>query len=361
MCNKIENDIIFDSALMEKWKLNVYDIEEKPFRIYGIYKPEGETEFIRMPRDVAEHVNSGIRDTLNAQTSGGRIRFKTDSACIALKCYYPNLNLFPHMPLTCSMGFDLYADGEYIKTCNSDFHAVKFFSGQLMEAWNEPVMYENIVEFPDRKLRDIIIYFPLYNAVNKVFIGLEEGAVLKEGNEYACKMPFVAYGSSITQGACASRPGNLYTNILSRRLDTDFISLGFNGSAKAEEAMIEYIAGLEMSAFIYDYDHNAPDAEYLRDTHYKMYKRIRDTHPGRPVIMLSRPNLYEDYEKRVEVIQQTLTRALEEGDSSIYFVNGQDAINYYDHNMVTVDGIHPNDFGMFCIEQAVEKILKEVL
>ncbi len=350
----------FGQEITEKWRIKTFDIEEEPFRIYGIYKPEGEDEFIRIPREVAEKLDSGVREVHNAQTSGGRIRFKTDSACIALKCCYPYVRLMPHMPLTGSIGFDIYADGEYISNFHSNFYPAAFFAGKGMEALRQPVVFENVVEFQKRKMRDIVIYFPLYNAVNKVFVGVEETAHVEKGEEYTGKLPFVAYGSSITQGACASRPGNLYTNIISRKLNADFISLGFNGSAKAEEAIAEYIAGIQMSAFIYDYDHNAPDAAYLKNTHYKMYKLIRDAHPCMPIVMLSRANFSDDYKERLKVIEDTYHRACREGDRHICFVSGQDIAHRHDHNMMTVDGVHPNDFGMFCIAEAVQNALSSL-
>ena len=97
----------------------------------------------------------------------------------------------------------------------------------------------------------------------------------------------VFYGHSITQGACATRPGNAYPSILSRKYGFDFINLGFSGSAKGEDAMAEYIASLDMGAFVYDYDHNAPNAEQLLKTHEKMFKTIRKAHPSMPIVIMS--------------------------------------------------------------------------
>lgn len=116
--------------------------------------------------------------------------------------------------------------------------------------------------------------------------------MLKQAPKYAVKKPVVYYGSSITQGACASRPGNCYESILSRRLDCDYINLGFSGSAKGEDAIVDYIIGLDMSVFVMDYDYNAPTPEHLEKTHSKMFKAIRAEHPTLPIIIMPRPKFY---------------------------------------------------------------------
>ena len=90
-------------------------------------------------------------------------------------------------------------------------------------------------------------------------------------------MPVVFYGSSITHGAAAGRPGNTYENFISQKYNLDYVNLGFAGQAKGEVNMAEYIAGLRMCAFVCDYDHNAPDADYLEKTHYRFYEIIRES------------------------------------------------------------------------------------
>jgi hypothetical protein len=132
--------------------------------------------------------------------------------------------------------------------------------------------YESVIRFETRRKREITINFPLYSSVSALYIGLEENAVVEPSAGYKNKKPMVFYGSSITQGACASRPGNSYANIVSRTLGIDHINLGFSGNAKGEQTMADYIASLDMSVFVYDYDYNAPDPEHLQNTHQKCSK-----------------------------------------------------------------------------------------
>ena len=92
---------------------------------------------------------------------------------------------------------------------------------------------------------------PLYSLPKNIYIGLQKGAKIEKCEDYKYEKPVVYYGSSITQGGCASRPGMAYTNILTRELNVDHINLGFSGSARGEDAIAEYISGLDMSVFVY--------------------------------------------------------------------------------------------------------------
>lgn len=340
--------------------MKIYNVREKPFTIYGLYKPETEGKFRRLPAEVAKKMSVGAFFH-HSNTSGGRIRFRTDSDYVALKAIFPANDIMDMMPLTGSSGFDLYADKKYIRT----FQAPITYVDDCRPRFDVSHGYEDIIEFKEKNvMRDIIINFPPYNDVSDVYIGLAQGAQAVEGGRYPNDKPVVFYGSSITQGAAASRPGNTYENILSRRLDFDYISLGFSGNARAEDIIAEYISDLEMKVFFYDYDHNAPDPAYLRETHAKMFKKIRAKHPHIPIIMASRPapqNGETDTAERIEVIRKTYEEAKANGDNNVYFVNGMDVFNSIDPEMMTVDGCHPNDFGFHCMATEFAKVLQPLL
>lgn len=332
-----------------------YDVKEKPFKLYGFVESDDKS-FRRLPVDVAEKIGGGVAYNYT-HTSGGRVRFKTDSEYIILKAKFPAFTLIPHMPLTGTSGFDLYADGEYIYT----FNVPVVYDGY------DPVLdlkdgFESIANFHCKKMRDIVINFPPYNNVDEVYIGISEGAELTEGNEYKHTKPVVFYGSSITQGACASRPGNTYFSIISRWLDTDIKGLGFSGSAFAGETIANYIADLDMSVFVYDYDFNSPNTEHLEKTHEQMFKIIREKNPVLPIIMASRVNVIsEENKERYKVIEKTYNNAVANGDKNVYLINGMNVLKGIDKEMFTVDGIHPNDFGFYCMARAFGDIIKDLI
>ena len=210
-------------------------------------------------------------------------------------------------------------------------------------------------------MRDIIINFPLYSNVKKLYIGLFSSAEIEEAAPYRNKKPVVYYGSSITQGGCASRPGMAYPEIVSRRLGLDYINLGFSGSARAERTMSEYIKKLDMSVFVYDYDHNAPSVGHLLDTHERMFKEIREQNPLLPVIMLTRPkySLTCEEKKREEIIKATYENALASGDKNVWFIDGKELMALC-RDDGTVDNCHCTDLGFLSMADKVGAVIGRI-
>lgn len=354
--NKIQEiDTNFKNKNVARADMKLYNVHEKPFRLYGLYKPEN--GFRRIPEDVAKSTSNGVY-LLSTNTSGGRVRFKTDSEYIAIKALMPSSTVMPHMPVTGSCGFDMYASGKYAGT----FAPPTSYPDGFTPHFTVDGGYESIIDLGSRKMRDIIINFPLYNDLTDLFIGLSNTAEVCKGEKYKYEdKPVVYYGSSITQGGCASRPGNSYQAIISRKLNTDFLNLGFSGNAKAEDSISEYIANLDMSVFVYDYDHNAPNAEYLEKTHYRMFKKIRDKNPNLPVIMVTAPVKHGIWEDRFEIIKKSYETALNSGDKNVYFISGHDLAEYIDADIFTVDNCHPNDFGFYCMAKIIGDVIKKLL
>lgn len=322
-----------------------HDAESAPFKIYGVYR-DGE-RFRRLPEAVAKATNDGVW-RLHANTAGGRVRFVTDSPFVAISAQLGSVGKMPHFAFTGSIGFDLYSGKQYMRT--------------FVPPVNVEEHFEDIRDVAPG-LREYTINFPLYSEVKKLYIGLQEGCRLEAAPEYSVADPVVYYGSSITQGGCASRPGCAYQSIITRNLDCDHINLGFSGNARGEDAIAEYIAGLKMSAFVYDYDHNAPTPEHLEATHERMFRIIRKAQPDLPVLMLSRPKYYlEDAEKqRLEIVRKTYEKALAAGDKNVYFIPGPELLLDLVREEALVDNCHPADGGFISMAYVVGNKLKEIL
>ena len=214
------------------------------------------------------------------------------------------------------------------------------------------------------KETDYVLNFPLYNEVCKLYIGIRRGSQLLPPKEaYSNDRPVIFYGSSITQGGCASRAGTCYQNHLSRALNMDYVNLGFSGNGRGEDAMIDYLASLEMSAFISDYDHNAPTPEHLAATHEKLYLAVRRAHPDIPYVMITRPNFLNregDVGSRL-VVMNTYRNAIAAGDRNVYYLDGASLFAGDEWDACTVDGVHPNDLGFYRFFQALLPIMERVL
>lgn len=335
-----------------------YDVREAPFHVYGLYNYRDEPDFKRMPDEVAKNVNTGVA-SMYLQTAGGRVRFSSDSQYVAIRAIMPYVSHYDHMPMTGSSAFDLYVDEP--ETGISRFHR------SFRPDFDIQHGYEAINRFPDRKLRYFTIHFPTYSNVRTLWIGLQNDATVGAGMPYRELPPIVYYGSSITQGGCASRPGNTYQSVLSQRLNIDHINLGFSGNAKGEDTIVDYMSSLTMSAFVSDYDHNAPSVEHLRNTHCRMYQKIRKKHPDMPYIMLSRPDFdsafgyYDDNILRRAVVFDTYRFARDRGDRNVYYIDGQSIFRGKYTNMCTVDGSHPTDLGFALMADAIEAELQRAM
>lgn len=314
-----------------------YDVKKAPFKIYGLDKEAlSRGEYRRIPADVAEATSANVV-VLSKNTAGGRIRFSTDSDVMYIRAKTAIDDSSIHSALMARAGFDVYVD-----TCDRGpiyFDSTKVPLSQCTD-------YNIEVAIP-KGMKEITINMPLYGDVVSVEIGLCEGAFIGEHRDYKFEKPIVFYGSSITQGGCVSRPGKLYSAIISRKLDHNFTCLGFSGSAKAEDAMVEYLASLDMAAFVSDYDHNAPTPEYLRETHHKLYEKIREKHPDIPYYMITKPDFrYEpDCIARRTVVMESYLKAYNKGDRKVYFIDGSAFFNGLPLSDATVDRCHPTDDG----------------
>ena len=338
---KVDSNFLLETKI-ERDGLKFLDIKSAPFTLHGIFYENG--QYVRLADSVAKSVSKGVH-ILSKHTAGGRVRFVTDSPYVAIKVLQQGSPDMAHMPPSGQAGFDLYetVDGEqvYLKSYMPAYSAVDGFEG--------------VFDFSSGTEHILTLNFPLYFNVKELYIGLREGSVLKKAPDYSVKVPIVYYGSSITQGGCASRPGNSYQGFLSRWYDADYINLGFSGSAKGEKEMAEYVSSLDMSAFVYDYDHNADNAEHLRRTHEPFYKIIREVHPDIPVVFMTRPKVFlsKAEKQNLEVIYETYSKALKRGEN-VYFVPGSELMELC-ADEGTVDGCHPTDLGFFSMAKRLKK------
>ncbi len=345
MTEQVDKNLIVETKI-KKTGIRFYDVKREPFSIYGVWY-DGD-RFYRVPKEVAPLVSPSIVQK-STQTAGGRIRFKTDSSYIAVKLLLHNTEKISLMTTVGAKGLDLYADGIFIRS----------FVPTYDQGDGD---FESVIELGEVKEREVTIHMPLYAGVIDFYVGVDEKATLSPAKPYKHEKPIVFYGSSITNGAAASRPGMTYESIISRKLDANHHNLGFGGSAKGETAMAEYISGLDMSVFVYDYDHNAPTVEHLKNTHEPMFKIIREKNPDLPIIMLSRPqySLANNRDERFAVIKETYDNAVAMGDKNVYLIRGSELFDGLDADF-TVDAVHPTDLGFYKMAEALIPILDKLL
>ncbi len=344
-------NIFVKSPLKDDSNIKFYNILENPaFSIHGLIREDG--AFVRLPEKVASTLNVNLHKFYSA-TTGGRVRFCTDSETVVIKAVMHNINLDSNTTTSGNAGFDLYERKD----------KKQYFLGNFMPPWNIEDGFTDFVKLDGKKERELVINFPMRSGVKELYIGLDESASLSSPEDYTVKTPAVFYGSSITMGLCVSRPGCTYESIMSQRLDFDFVNLGFGGGAKGEKAMAEYIAGLDMSLFVLDYDHNSPNPDHLKETQWDFYKTVREAHPDTPIVMMSRPKYYlsEVEKQRKAAIKENYEKGLAEGDKNLFFIPGDTIMNEFVRDCGTVDGIHPTDAGFFCMANTLMPLIKKLL
>lgn len=339
--------------------LKFYNIPSAPFDLYGVFYEAETKRFVRMPSDVANGVSENV-GLLNANTAGGRVRFSTDSERICIRVKYKELNFAPHISLLGGSGFILLEEREDRTVFVYSFMPGYYGNDKDDKSENG---YAVTKKTGDGKVKNYILYFPTYNDICELSIGLDDNAFVGHGRKYNDVKPILYYGSSIGQGGCASRADNSYQALISKWTNTDYVNLGFSGSARGEEKMAEYLASIDCSVFVCGYDYNAPTPEFLKDTHYNFYKSYRNKRPCKPVLFVSNPNTdgnYMNAQERFAVIKETYETALAEGDKNVYLLDGSTLFGENDRENCTVDGCHPNDLGFYRIAQKIYSALKEI-
>ena len=335
--------------------MKFYHITEPPIKIFGLAVVNREKQqFWRVTAEIMEKLPQ--YDFLGKRAVGGRIRFQTDSVNICIRMTLAQTKEDINIPLSGSAGADVYVGKGKEAT----------FLGYV--APKEHIMEEITVEKVFTKnsvMETVTINFPRNDHLLSMEIGIDEDAHMEAAEEYTVAKPIVFYGSSITEGGCASRVGNSYASLVCRWLDADFYNFGFSGSARGELEFAEYIANLpEIGLFVYDYDHNAPTAEHLAETHERFFQRVRQAYPDIPVIMLSRPDVDGDPEDSVvrrDIIRRTYENAVAADDKKVWFVDGFTLFGEEGRGECTVDGTHPNALGFMRMAEKIYPVLKEAL
>ena len=340
-----------------------YRIPDSHFDLYGVFYDNDAGRFLRMPRDIAANVSPNVM-LLNEHPVGGRLRFSTNADRISLIASYNELNHLSWMDQLGSGGFTLHEErienGEV-----KQYFAATIVPGHycFLAQCSGPNSYYLEKKLPaGGEMRNYILYFPLYNDLQELILGFPKGAKVGHGLSYRKDVkPILYYGSSITHGQCASRPDNAYPSIISKWTNVDFINLGFSASAMAEDAINEYMASLDISLFVCDYDYNADNPEYLLATHEKLYRTFRRRQKTTPIILVSDPCWETDPESqdRFNVVRRTYRIAKREGDKNVYLLCGKRLFGREDRENCTVDGTHPNDLGFYRMAQEIYKAIKK--
>jgi hypothetical protein len=293
---------------------------------------------------------------LSEESAGLVIRFRTNASDLMIRYAVERRLDMPHMPSTGVSGLDLYAlgtDGHW------EWSGGKYHFG-------DTITYHYSSLKPGQREYDL--YLPLYNKVKWMEIGVPEHAHL-EPLRLKAQKPVVIYGTSITQGGVASRPGMAWPAIIGRRIHTPVVNLGFSGNGKLEEPVVELLGELDARLYIIDGLGNMVGfaADTIANRLIKAVRILRTKRPGVPIIIADDPHpairsldLRVDslYRRIDDITEATFKKLRASGIRSVYLLTSADiGLN----SESTVEGLHPNDYGMILYADAYEKIIRRIL
>ena len=369
----------FEAAGQKASKLKYYDVRELGLPVIGrgfadcIRENDTVSDgyYTRLPASMQGKVRKAVWD-LGQNSSGIAVRFRSDSKCIGARWELLNNFGMAHMAATGVKGLDLYALGD-----DNQWH----FAGTAQP--NGKVSSNVFIRKMDGRMREYLIYLPLYDGVTSLEIGIDSTAgimqpenpsLLPPAAENPAEGAILVYGTSVTQGGCATRPGMSFTSILERKLHRQTINLGFSGNGRMDGIIAEAIARVPASVYVIDCLANCT-YDIIRDSTEYFIRTIAEANPQTPILMLSNycypyhwldAQFREDAAKENTLWKEFCDRLRKEGYKNIRYID-----LYSDCNMKksaigpdregTVDGVHMTDLGFLRYAETLLPYLEKAL
>ncbi len=342
-----------DQAKVEK------DVAWFDIRLLGV-EGQGFSEtaapFDRLPARAEKIVRPPVWG-LSRHSAGIAVRFVTDATELQARWKLTSAKLeMPHMPATGVSGLDLYVkgdDGKWRWVVNGKPTAqettAKLFTGIAAGT------------------REFLLYLPLYNGVTSVEVGVAATTKLAPADARKSGLkPIVFWGTSITHGACASRPGMVHTAILGRWLDAPVINLGFSGNGQMEPEVAQLISEIDASAYVIDCLPNLEAAAVAQRTE-PLVAILRKAHPTTPIVLVEDRSYADSHLITSKRTRNLASRAalkgafdkLKAGDANLSYITGEELLG--DDFEGTVDSSHPTDLGFMRQAEAFMKVMGPVL
>ena len=321
--------------------------KEEPVKYYGreyfliegtdIPETEKESPYDRLPASYKEKVRPPVWD-LSKNSAGISVRFLSNSSLVKVKWDLLNDSKMNHMAETGIKGIDLYCkvngNWKYINT------------GRPTGKENEALLVSTLPSV----MREYRLFLPLYDGVTRLEVGIDSLSKIEKpaAGKY---LPVVFYGTSITQGGCASRPGMAYSNIISRKLNVDCINFGFSGNGRMEAPIVDLMTATPASFYVIDCVPNM-NVEEIQKNVMPLVETIRAKHPNTPIVFVENIKYTMSFfEEKVNnninaknsALRTEYDKLLRKGVQNLVYIDNKNAIG--DDNESTVDGVHLTDLG----------------
>lgn len=333
----ISTSAISQEAPAKKENVKYYGKESFIIEGTGVPESEKESPYDRLPASYKEKVRKPVWD-LSKNSAGISLRFNSNSTSIKVKWALLNDTKMNHMAETGIKGIDLYCKVKGIWTYVN--------TGRPTAKENEASLISSLS--PGE--REYKLYLPLYDGTTKVEVGIDNGSMITRPAADK-QLPIVFYGTSILQGGCASRPGMVFTSIISRKLNVDCINFGFSGNGKMDPPIAELLSGIKASFYVIDCLPNMT-AKQVTDSVIPLAKAIRTKNPKTPIVFVenveyARAIFQADLKKSMieknQALKTEFDKLVRGGMKDLVYISAAGSIGT--DNEGTVDGTHLTDLG----------------
>lgn len=316
--------------------------------------------YTRLPQRAQEKVRADVWN-LSRQSAGLSVGFRSNAPEIKVRYVVTGGLSMPHMPATGVSGIDLYAtdaDGRS-RWCGGKY------------AFNDTITYtySGLTYAADYGHGyEYQLFLPLYNQVSWMEIGVPADASFRFLPASQDK-PLVIYGTSIAQGACASRPGMAWGNIVGRTLEHPVVNLGFSGNGKLESELFDLLSEIDAKLYLIDCMPNLPGKEasaVIYDRTLAGVKKLR-TRSQAPILLVEHSGYTNEFSSKstaesYQVANVELRKAYEaltkEGIADLHYLTKAEIGLSMD---AMVEGVHPTDLGMQQYADSYVKKIREIL
>lgn len=339
---------------IDEKNIQFYDLFDLPELFFGnLNFTKSKLDFSKFPKSFEDEIKVYTDGTFHDYSKmydnscGNRLRFKTSSKRVIFKVKLRRKWPYTKLLNWNAMGFDVYLlkDGKYV-------HKMIFGPMDGFDCFAE--------SFEIEEGSELCIFLPTYDVIEEFYLGIEEGSTLSKVNyPKGNQLPVIFYGNSITQGAAASKSGNCFPNVVSRKLDRDIINISCSLCCRGNESIAEIIGKINCHSIVIDYTRNASSAKVLENTHEKFYQKIREFHPEKRIILMTSAcyNFWRPYDDFDKVVVKTYENALERGENTV-LLNQKELFDVSEYDYVSIDTSHFTDYGMFKIANEIVRLLK---
>jgi len=311
----------------------------------------------RLPPRAEKSVRPPVWE-LGQSPSSAHLAFRSDTTRFAVRAKNIGLNPMQHMTGLGNRGLQLYSGSPMnmrpLATATPDPDSETY----------ERLLFEGLTP----KMREFRLYLPLYSPLETLEIALDKGAKLLAPAPLRLAKPVVWYGTSITQGGCASTPGHDFVSTVGRRMNLETINLGFSGNGKGEPEMAKLLAEIDASLYVLDYAANV-DATTMRKTLPRFVDILRAARPEVPILIQTIVCFsqygtgdvrWRELEDQRDAMIELYAARRKRGDLGLHLVDGF-ALLPFGVDSAYVDGGHPTDFGFALMAERLVPVIERIL